>query len=214
MRKMLPALLATAVALGLSLWALPHLPDRIPTHWGLDGQPNGWSSATTGAFLLPGIMLVLAGILSALPTLDPLRKNYEIHGSVYYLLANVVVCLLLVFHALIIASALGWKVPIGPAVGVLVGAFFVFIGRLLPRMQPNWFMGIRTPWTLSSPEVWRKTHAVGATAFTVTGVAILLMGVLGGRAHLFRVLLVVAILAALWPVLYSYLEWRRERGAD
>lgn len=213
MRKMLPALLATVVALGFSLWALSRLPDQVVTHWGFDGQPNGWSSARTAAFLLPGIMLLMTGILSVLPTIDPLRKNYEFHGSVYFLLANVVVCFMLAIHLLVLGSALGWAVPIGAAVPVLVGALFVFIGRLLPRMQPNWFMGIRTPWTLSSPEVWRKTHVVGATSFTVAGVAIMLLGVAGSRSGAMKGLLVAAILAALWPVVYSYVEWRREKEA-
>lgn len=213
MRKLAPALLAVVAALVLSGWALPHLPDRMPVHWGLSGEPDGWSSPLIGAFLLPGVMLLLTGIFSVLPAVDPLRKNYAFHGSVYYRLANVVVCFMLVVHALVLGAALGWQVPMGAAIPVLVGALFLFIGRLLPKMQPNWFMGIRTPWTLSSPEVWRKTHLVGATSFTVAGVAIMLIGLSGSRAGATKVLLGAAILAALWPVLYSYLEWRRERNA-
>lgn len=212
MRKLVPAFFATVVAFGLSVWVLPALPDRMPTHWGLSGQPDGWSSALVGAFLLPGIMALLTGIFAILPGVDPLRKNYEFHGSVYYLLVNVVVCFMLIIHGMVLGAALGREIPMGTVVPVLVGALFVFIGRLLPRMQPNWFMGIRTPWTLSSPEVWRKTHLVGATSFTVAGVAIMLIGLVGTRSAAMRGLLAAAILAGLWPVLYSYLEWRREVG--
>lgn len=213
MRKLGPALIATAAALALSVWALPHLPDRMPVHWGLSGQPDGWSSTLVGALLLPGIMVLLTGIFAVLPGMDPLRKNYDFHGSVYYLLVNVVVCFMLVIHGMVLGAALGWNVRMGAVIPVLVGALFVFIGRLMPRMRPNWFMGIRTPWTLSSPEVWRKTHLVGATSFTVAGVAIMLIGLAGWPSVGAKGLLIAAILAGLWPVVYSYLEWRRERGS-
>lgn len=94
---------------------------------------------------------------------------------------------------------------------VLLGALFVFIGRLLPRMQPNWFMGIRTPWTLSSERVWQKTHQVGATSFSIAGVAVMLVGVLAPNAMATKFMVAAILVGAFWPVVYSYLEWRREK---
>jgi uncharacterized membrane protein len=213
MRKLLPALLGTVVALGFSLWALPHLPDQIATHWGFDGQPDGWSSATVGALLLPGVMLLMTALFSVLPGIDPLKKNYAFHGSVYYLLANVVVLFMAAVHVMVIGAALGWSVNIRVVVPILLGALFVFIGRLLPRMQPNWFMGIRTPWTLSSEVVWRKTHEVGATAFTIAGLAVMVVGFIAPGRVATKVMLAGVLAAFLWPVIYSYLEWRREKEA-
>ncbi len=212
MRKLLPALLATAVALVFSLWALPQLPARVATHWGFDGQPDGWSSAMFGAFLLPGMMLLLAALFAVLPGIDPLKKNYTFHGSVYFLLANVIVVFLGVVHLLVLGSALGWPVNMRLVLPIVLGALFVVIGRLLTRIQPSWFMGIRTPWTLSSERVWRKTHQVGGTCFTIAGVALMLIGFLAPGAVATKVMLAAILVAALWPVVYSYLEWRREEA--
>ncbi len=212
MRKMLPAFFVTLALLAFSLWALPHLPDKVATHWGLDGRPDGWSSARFGALLLPGIMVLMSALFAALPNIDPLRKNYAFHGSVYFLLANVIVGFMGVVHLLVLGSALGWPVDMRRVLPILIGALFVFIGRLLPRIQPNWFMGIRTPWTLSSEQVWRKTHLVGATCFTAAGVGIVLIGLFAPGEMATKLMLAAILLGAFWPVVYSYLEWRRERG--
>ena len=211
MRKMLPAFVVTLALLAFSLWALPHLPDKVATHWGLDGRPDGWSSARFGALLLPGVMILMSALFAALPNIDPLRKNYAFHGSVYFLLANVIVAFMGVVHLLVLGSALGWPVDMRRVLPILIGALFVFIGRLLPRIQPNWFMGIRTPWTLSSEQVWRKTHQVGATCFTAAGAGIVVIGLLAPGAMATKLMLAAILLGAFWPVVYSYLEWRREK---
>jgi uncharacterized membrane protein len=91
MRKMLPAFLVTLALLAFSLWALPQLPDKVATHWGLDGQPDGWSSARFGALMLPGVMILMSALFAVLPSIDPLKKNYAFHGSVYFLFVNVIV---------------------------------------------------------------------------------------------------------------------------
>ena len=211
MRKMLPAFLVTLALLAFSLWALPQLPDKVATHWGLDGQPDGWSSARFGALLLPGVMVLMSALFAVLPNIDPLKKNYAFHGSVYFLLANVIVAFMGVVHLLVLGSALGWPVDMRRVLPILIGALFVFIGRLLPRIQPNWFMGIRTPWTLSSEQVWRKTHEVGATCFTAAGVGIMLIGLFAPGGMATKLMLAAILIGAFWPVVYSYLEWRREK---
>lgn len=211
MRKMLPAFLVTAAMLAFSLWALPHLPERVPTHWGINGQPDDWSSPAFAAFLMPGMMLLMSLLFAALPQIDPLKKNYEFHGSVYFLLVNVVVGFVAVIHVLVLGASLGWPVSVGRSIPILVGLLFVFIGNLLPRIRPNWFMGIRTPWTLSSEQVWRKTHRVGGYAFTLAGLVFVLMSFLAPGPGGTKWMLILVFPIVLWPVLYSYLAWRREK---
>lgn len=213
MRKMLPAFIVIAAALAFAFWALPHLPERVPTHWGIDGQPDDWSSPASAAFLMPGMMVLLALIFAVLPHIDPLKKNYEFHGSVYFLLVNVVVAFMGAVHVMVLGAALGWPISINRAVPALIGALFVFIGNLLPRIRPNWFMGIRTPWTLSSESVWRKTHRVGGYAFTIAGLIFVAFALLGGGPGAIKLMLVLVLPIVLWPVLYSYLDWRKEKEA-
>jgi len=213
MRKMLPAFVITAAALAFALWALPQLPERVPTHWGMNGQPDDWSSPGFAAFLFPGMMVFMSLLFAVLPNIDPLKKNYEFHGSVYFLLVNVVVAFMGVVHVIVLGAALGWPISINRAIPVLVGVLFVFIGNLLPRIRPNWFMGIRTPWTLSSESVWRKTHRVGGYAFTLAGLVFVVISLLGSGPGAIKLMLWLVFPIVLWPVLYSYLEWRKEKEA-
>jgi len=208
---MLPAFVVTVAAIAFALWALPHLPARVPTHWGMNGQPDGWSSPAFAAFMMPGMMLLMSLIFAALPGIDPLKKNYEFHGSVYFLLVNVVVAFMGVVHVLVLGVALGWPISINRSIPVLVGALLIFIGNLLPRIRPNWFMGIRTPWTLSSESVWRKTHRVGGYAFTIAGLLFVAMALVPSLGGHMGIMLAVILPIAFWPVVYSYLEWRREK---
>jgi len=210
MRKLLPAIVAVAVALAFSLWALPRLPDQVATHWGLSGQPDDWSSRTFAALFFPGMMLVLTAVFAFLPRIDPLRRNYEVHGSTYWALVNSVVVFMVLVHVAVLGNGLGWPIPMGRVAPAGVGALFVLIGNLMTRMRPNWFMGIRTPWTLSSERVWRKTHRVGGYAFMAGGLLMILIAFVSGP-RLVPLLLGVVGVIVLWPVVYSYLEWRKEQ---
>lgn len=211
MRKMLPAVIVTLATLAFSWWAWPQLPAQVATHWGVNGEPNGWSSPAFAAFLMPGMMALLALVFAAVPNIDPLKKNYEFHGSVYFLLVHVIIGFLGIIQVLILGAALGWPLDIRAAIAVLLGALFVFMGNLLPRIRPNWFMGIRTPWTLSSEQVWRKTHRVGGYAFTLAGLVFIVTAFvpLGGKTTM--VMVGGIALMVLWPVVYSYVEWRKEK---
>jgi len=210
MRKLLPAIAAVIVALAFSVWALPQLPDRMATHWGLSGQPDGWSSRAFAAFLLPAVMAAMTIIFAFLPRIDPLRRNYEIHGSTYWTLVNSVVVFEVLIHLAVLGRGLGWPIPMDRVTPAGVGALFVLMGNLMTRMRPNWFMGIRTPWTLSSERVWRKTHRIGGYAFMAGGLLLILIALVSGT-RIVPVLIGVVVVVVLWPVVYSYLEWRREQ---
>jgi uncharacterized membrane protein len=210
MRKLLPAITAIIVALAFSVWALPQLPERVATHWGLSGQPDDWSSRAFAAFLMPGVMAAMTIIFAFLPRIDPLRRNYELHGSTYWVLVNSVVVFEVLIHVAVLGSSLGWPIPMGRVTPAGVGALFVLFGNLMTRMRPNWFMGIRTPWTLSSDRVWRKTHRVGGYAFMAGGLLLMLTALVSGT-RIVPVLIGIVGVVVLWPVVYSYLEWKREQ---
>ena len=193
MRKMLPAFIVAIAAVAFSFWALPQLPSQVATHWGLSGEPDGWSSPAFAAFLLPGMMLLLSALFAALPSIDPLKRNYEFHGSVYFLLVNVIVIFMLLVHVLVLGSALGWPVDMRVVLPIVLGALFLFIGNLMTRMRPNWFMGIRTPWTLSSERVWRKTHRVGGYSFTIAGLIVMVSGFLAPAGMATKIMLAAIV---------------------
>jgi uncharacterized membrane protein len=211
MPKLLPGLLAILIAAVVSWLTVDMLPERVPTHWGLDGQPDGYSSPGVAAFLLPGFALVLAAILAFVPRLDPRQEAYTQPGSPYWIIANATLVFMAALHLTIIGFAFGWPIPIGTVVPVGVGILFVVIGALMERMPPSWFMGIRTPWTLSNDEVWRKTHQVGGICFIVAGLILVVAGFVKPEGLLITLLVVAGVSAAV-PVAYSWVLWRRAGG--
>jgi len=212
MKRLVPGLGGLIIAAGFSVWAYGRLPGQVATHWGIDGRPDGWSSPLVAAVLLPAMGLVLAVIFLVLPRIDPRRGAYTAPRSPYWVLANAVLALLAVLHVLVLGHGLGWAVNAAAVVSVAVGALFVLIGALMPRMQPSWFMGIRTPWTLSDDQIWVATHRLGGRLFVAAGLVIALSSLAEGNWWLIGAF-ALAMILALVPVGYSWWLWRkRELG--
>ena len=209
MRKGLFGLLMALAAAGFSAWAWARLPDRVISHWNAQGQPDGWSSRLFLAALMPALMAGLALLFLALPRIDPLRRNYELHGGTYWTIVNVVFLVLAGIHVVTLGANMGWNVRIEQWVPIAVGILFIVIGNLMSRIRPNWFMGIRTPWTLSSEVVWRKTHRLGGYLFVAAGICIAAVAV-GDPRWGVAAAIAGAGVAAVVPIVYSYLLWRRQ----
>jgi immunity protein, SdpI family len=201
--------LVVAAAVAMSAAAYPRLPGSVPVHWGISGEPDRWGSRFDGAVLFPFIMFGAWLLLRFLPRIDPRAPNYEKMQSAYDFMVNAVLTLLLVVHGMILATGLGYAVPVGRITPVLIGALFVTLGNVLPRARPNWWFGIRTPWTLSSDRVWTRTHRVGGYAMTAAGIVIL-AGVALPGVWPFAVFIVASAVAAIFPIIYSYIVWREE----
>lgn len=212
MRKLIPGLLVIAAAIGFSLWAYPQLPAEVATHFDIQGDPNGWSSRLMAAVLVPAIGLLLLCVSLVLPKIDPRRANYALFTPTYWTVINAVLVLLLGIHVVSLGKALGWNINMSRVVLLGIGGMLMVLGNLMTRVRPNWFIGIRTPWTLSSDTVWRKTHRFGGAAFMVAGLCFVVAALLGSSWVRYGAI-GAAIGAALSSVLYSYVVWRREQGA-
>jgi uncharacterized membrane protein len=212
MRKVIPGLLVLAAATVFSVWAYPQLPAQVATHFDIQGEPNGWSSRLVASILVPGLGLVLAAVFTVLPKIDPRRANYALFGETYWTIVNAVLVLLAGIHIFVLGKALGWSVDMSRVAALGVGGLFVLLGNLMTRIRPNWFMGIRTPWTLSSDTVWRKTHRFGGIAFVIAGLCIAATALITSSWVLYGAIGVAAA-AALGSVLYSYVVWKQEQDA-
>lgn len=212
MRKWYPLLL-TALAFVISVAAYGHLPEPMPTHWNIHGEVDGYGSRILGAFLNPLIMLVIAFMIPVLPKIDPRGRNYEKFGTAYLTMMNATITLLFVIHLFALSSALGMSIPVGRVIPAAVGLLLIVIGNLLPRVRPNWMVGIRNPWTLSSDRVWERTHRVGGYLMMILGVLLLLAGPFAPMAATFVLILGGVIAVAVGITIYSYVLWKEERGA-
>lgn len=146
-----------------------HFPASVPIHWNISGQPDNWGSPTLAAFLFPTIILGMYLMLLFIPIIDPRKERYDQFRNVYHIFKNILVAFMAIVYFATSLNALGYNIPIGIVVPVLVGLLFIVMGNYMGKIKPNWFIGIRTPWTLSSEEVWNKTHRLGGKLFIVAG---------------------------------------------
>jgi uncharacterized membrane protein len=211
MRKWIP-LLIVVVAFAASAIVYPRLPEMVPTHWnGMDAQPDSWSSRAFGAWFTPVLLLGMWALVRILPAIDPRGANYAKFGGAFEAIIESLMLFLLGMHILLLRAGLGQSAPMQRAVPFAVGILLIVVGNLLPRMRPNWFVGIRTPWTLSSDRVWEKTHRFGGRVFVAGGILIVLSAF--GAPQLASIVLVtVVVLSTAAVLIYSYAEWKREQS--
>jgi len=200
------------VAVGMSAAVYPQLPDTMAVHWDLAGNPNGWMPRAVGAAFGPVFLVVLWALLRAVPRIDPRAENYARFSEAYEVIVASVLVLILVLHGVVLAVALGHHVSVARIVPALVGALFVVIGNMMPLVRPNWWFGIRTPWTLSNDRVWARTHRLAGYCMTAGGLAMIVAALALPAPLGVPVLLAVAVAATIGPALYSYLTWKRETG--
>jgi uncharacterized membrane protein len=210
MRRWLPAALIVGAVL-FSLAVYPRLPDQVPIHWGLSGDPDRFGSRVEGAFLMPALMIAVLAIMNWFPSRDPRAANIAKFRAAYDTVVTGTIALMTVIHVLALGSALGWHVNMPKVVLVSLGVLFILLGNLLPLVRSNFIIGIRTPWTLSSETVWTRTHRVGGYAMVAAGVVTIMAGLIAQPVG-FVVALVSLAISAIVPVVYSYILWSRERG--
>ena len=211
MRSRWFGLVIAALAIAVSIWAYPQLPPTVATHWNLSGTPDGFSSRLMAVAIIPIVLLLMTGLFQILPKLDPRAQNYAKFFGTYWLIANTVIAFMLIAHAMIVASGLGYSLKIDRLMPVGVGLLFIVLGNYLTRVEPNWFVGIRTPWTLSSDTVWRRTHRTGGWLMVLSGFLVVACAFLPHGAFI-PVLVSAILIAAVIPIVQSYVLWKREQS--
>jgi len=184
------------------------LPSLIPVHWNIRGQVDGWGEKIPGLFLLPLCMVFVVVLLRVLPRFDPrLQRTFGDESRMPSVLPIIRVAVLALLNAIFlvqIAESLGKSVACSRIIMICVLLFLVILGNYLGNVRPNYFVGIRTPWTLENAETWRATHRLGGRLMFF-GALILLVAQLFLSEATFGVLFVVSILSlAAWGFVYSW----------
>lgn len=203
-----PLLAVLLADLAFGLWALPRLPERVPVHWNVAGEADGFGPAWQLAVLMPAVALVLWAILLVVPLADPLRRNYARFPRTLRLFRWVVPLMTVALHLVVAAGQLGAPLDAGRGIQVVLAVVFVVMGNSMGRLKHNWFVGIRTPWTLASEEVWTRTHRLAAPIWVAGGLVQLAGAFLPGAAGagLFAASLAAMVLV---PTGYSFVLFRR-----
>lgn len=203
------AVLAAAIA---SLLAAPELPERMATHWNVAGEPDGYMGRTVALAFIPVITALAVLAFGIIPRIDPLRENIAEFRPYYDWFVVLFSVYMTVVHLGVIAFNLGYDFEFSALILVGIGVLFGYMGILFPKAQRNWFIGIRTPWTMSSTTVWERTHRLGGRLFLLAGVLIVFAAFLGESAV--YVVFAAAIIAGVVPIVYSYWLYERVDSAD
>lgn len=200
-----------AIALVYFMYALP-ADAQIPIHWNAEGEIDGYTGKTGSAIFGLGLSLGLFLLIYLMPYYSPKYRNHEARFE--RILPGLSFVLILFFALISIYSYIialyGSSIPIN-FIFVIMGLMFLFLGNLLPKVPRNFFIGIRTPWTLSDEENWHKTHRVGGYLFVISGVILTIKGILLVSMQTFQtVTSVIAFGLVLYPLLYSFLLFRRK----
>ncbi|MFA6094426.1 MAG: DUF1648 domain-containing protein [Candidatus Paceibacterota bacterium] len=195
------------VAFILGLVTYEFIPDMVASHWNIYGMANGYMPKPWGVFLLPIIMAGIFVLMQTVPLLDARKMFREQLGRRFHRFVVLLFLFFLYLYTLILAWNLGvqfnFSLYLLPAFSVL----FYAIGNLIEHVEPNMFIGVRTPWTLSHPVVWEKVHSLGGRLFKDCAVIAMFGLLFPPLAFVFAIIPVVAV--GLFLIVYSYVEWRR-----
>jgi uncharacterized membrane protein len=204
-------LIGLAALAGAMLWN--QLPDQMASHWDANDQVNGYMPKFWGVFLMPLITLGMLALFLVLPNIDPLKANIAQFRESFNLFIVLIVAFMLYVHGLTLAWSLGYQdFRMSAAMLPFMGVLFIAIGWMLRKAKRNFFIGIRTPWTLSSDTVWDKTHQIGSVLFMASGALAIVGGFFGGTTA-FWLMFIPLIGSSLFLVVYSYILYRGETKA-
>lgn len=206
-------LVAASALTAASMYA--QLPDPTPTHWNLRGEVDRYGPRWELAFGVPVVGLLLIGMLVVLPLLGPFRSNLQQFRLIYARISVAIVACIVVIHVVLLLKAAGHSIRIGSTLCVALGALLAVLGNWMGKIRRNFWIGIRTPWTLASEAVWERVHRVGGKLMVVLGIGLVAFGLAGpsDRVAMIGMMSGLGLLAA-WAVVYSIVCYRRFGEAD
>ncbi len=204
-------LIALSVLIGV--FAYPYLPDQMPMHWNINGEVDGYWDKQYAAFFPPLLMIVLMVLFIFMPRIDPKKENYKKFSGSYTIFITIMNVFFLLLQSVTISYGLGVNIDISLVVNLGIGLLFIVLGNYLPRIKHNYFIGVRTPWTLANEKTWRKTHQLSGKLFVVAGLMLVAISFLPG-IYKFTGMLVVVLATVLITTIASYVFFNRYKNVD
>jgi len=185
---------------------------QLPTHWGLSGEPDAFAGKWIALAMPVGITAIVSLLFYAMPSLEPRREGLERSQGLYLWGWLAILMVGVAIEIALLSHAFGWGIPVNRLIVGAVGLMLVMIGNQLGKSRSMYLIGVRTPWTLASEEVWIKTHRLCGKLMVAGGLALVVAVLLPLPSGVLPMLIMAVILvAAVVPILYSFIAWRRER---
>lgn len=187
----------------------PKLPEQIPTHWNASGEVDGYTSKPWGVYMLPLISTAMSLLLMVLPKISPKGFKLDAARKVYDIIVLVMAVFMLAVMVLSFEAGIKGEIDMSQWILAAMGLLFVVIGNYLAKVPKNFFMGIRTPWTLASDEVWYKTHRLASWTFVIAGLLVILCAFLQVSMNWATGFLMAA---GFVPFIYSLIIYKKIEG--
>jgi uncharacterized membrane protein len=192
----------------LSIYFYPQVPEQMATHWNSQGEVDGYMSKLWGLFFMPLVITGLVIMFLAIPKIDPRKENIAKFRKYYDGFIVILVLFMVAVHLQTVLWNIGIRINPNAMLPLGIGLLFYYMGILTENAERNWFIGIRTPWTLSSEKVWKRTNRLGGKLFRIAGIAAV-FGAFFPEFAIYFILVPVITVAGI-SVIYSYTEYQKE----
>ncbi len=203
-------LVIAIIPLLITVVVFNRLPDLIPMHWNVNGQIDAYYPKFPYAFAAPVIGLMIVFFMGILPKFDPKRENYDKFKSQYQFIKIFMLLFFAVIQFITLSISLGADfIRVDMVIKLMVGIMFIVIGNLLPKLKHNYFVGIKTPWTIANESVWLRSHRHGGYVWFATGLALVVLAFIPGTISA-AIYFILILIASFEPMIYSYLSYRKK----
>jgi len=199
---------------GISLYGMSTIPEdaSIAIHWNIHGEADGYADKGFALWMMPAMALAVSLFMAFIPLIEP-RKKHLVQSGVLFRTAWVgSMMVVAVAHSVVVLTASGMDLPVLQIIMATVGLLLTLIGNLLGKSQSNFFVGIRTPWTLSSDRSWDKTHRLAGRLWVLGGLGIAVGSFLVEASQIVFLMVGAVLVMTLIPVIASYFYWRGDKS--
>lgn len=200
------------VMFAIAFYVYPTLPAKVPIHWNAAGQVDNYGSKFIAVFLIPIIFLLFAVFAFMLPAMDVFKENIKSFYNYYYALKILLGVFFLIFYIATLAPNFGYVFNMSYVVIIAIIALFFILGYIMRHIKRNFFIGIRTPWTLTNDYVWERTHNQGGILFMLFSIILLIALLYIEPFYLYIGFIVLLVLIVIYLTLYSYFLYRKVAG--
>lgn len=208
LKKEIPTLLIALMPFIYLAYIWNSLPETIPVHWNLNGDIDNWGKKSTliiMTFMSSGLTYC---IFLLAPLIDP-KKKIQAMGNKYHNLKFLMVLLMSVLSVFIIYSTKEQSITNSNVMFICVGLLYIILGNYMKTIKANYFIGIKTPWTLENEFVWKKTHSLAGKLWLLGGISIIASSLITNKEINHTIFLSITTIIALVPVIYSYIEYKK-----
>lgn len=196
------------ITFAIGIYYYPQMPEKLASHWNSQGQVDGYTSKFWGLFLMPIISVGMLLLFILIPRIDPLKSNIQQFRKYFDGFVVLIMVFLFYLYLLTIFWNSGYTFNMITFLSPAFAILFYYSGILIENAKRNWFIGIRTPWTMSSDKVWDRTHKIGGKLFKIAGVVTLLA--IFFETYAIYIIVVPLIMVSIYTVVYSYFEYQKE----